>query len=461
MGMWFRPIPEVPPGEASTLDTTNALDDHASISRDQGPAVTNRDAEQAIARGADREHVYHPWLTTWVGPKNTAAGVIVCVSTGLLTAFVLNTGYVLSTADGMDEGWVRDAFLTAASPVHEIAQTSRVTFLSEGIQVALGRSQTSGDEFDTSSVLALDDQSSGRVGSGPSGAAVRVPLIPVETDGPSSDTATPATTAPSEPDTTTQASEPAREPALLPKLIAPLAKNAPPRSLPAMAADLPQPSDNDRLKVLIAGDSLSTYPGFLLQEQFAGIDLVRSKLVWHNGTGLTKPRLLDWRTYLADQVEKRNTDVVVMFLGANDMGSLTKNGKVIPPHTDAWRGEYALRVVAVTDAAISAGASGVIWVGPPSARSKQIDKYYRDINAALGAASEVIDGLYVVDLSTGLGYAETAKRGGQTIQLRQPDGIHWTRVGSFEPANAVLSVLESGYPALAPKLQAVRVQGTD
>ncbi len=449
LGMWFRPIPQVGYGSAYGENPDDSEVSVGSTQDQQAPAVANRNPDAAAARGADREQIYHPWLTTWAGRRSTAAGVIACVSASVLTAFVFNTGYVLSTAEGMNEGWVRDSFIATASPVHEIATASRLNLLSDGIQAAMGRSGISGDEFDTSSVLAVVDQSAGPIGGGPSGASVGVPLIPVapETDALTSGDSVQAGTP-----------EPTREPALLPKLIAPYAKNAPARPLPVMAADLEQPTSTDRLKVLVAGDSLSTYPGFLLQEQFSEIDLVRAKLIWHNGTGLTKPRLLDWRSYLAEQVEKRNTDVVVMFLGANDMGTLTKNGKAIPAHTDEWRGEYALRVVAVTDAAIRAGAQSVIWVGPPTARSKQTDKYYRDINAALGAAGEVIEGLYVIDLSTGTEYVETSRRGGEIIPLRQADGIHWTRQGSSEPANAILSVLESGYPSLAPKLQAVRAE---
>ncbi len=453
LGMWFRPIPEVGHNGVFGESSERSKSDSDVFDEQQGPAVANRRSDAAAERGADREQIYHPWLTTWAGPKSTAAGVIGCVSAGLITAFILNTGYVLSTAEGMSEGWVRDSFIATASPIHEVATEVRLTFVSDGIQTALGRSAISDDEFDTSDVQAVVDRLRGPIGSGPSGASVGAPLIPVATpaDQPASQTGLPD----SIPDAT------AREPALLPELIAPFAKNAPIRPLPIMSANLAQPTSSDRLKILVTGDSLSTYPGFLLQEQFSETDLVRAKLLWHNGTGLTKPRLLDWRSYLADQVKKRGTDVVVMMLGANDMGTLTKQGKVIPVHTDEWRGEYALRVVAVTDAAIKAGAQSVIWVGPPSARSKQVDKYYRDINAALGAASEVIEGLYVVDLSTGAQYVESSMLNGQVVTLRQPDGIHWTRQGSIEPANAILSVLETGYPSLAPRLQAVRVESVD
>jgi hypothetical protein len=383
------------------------------------------------------------------------------VAAAVLTGFVLNTGYVLGAVTGMADGYTKSALTAVAEPVHSWAEGARLTVFSDGIQMALGRQSGFTDEFDTSAVLALVEQEtnpSGPLGGGPSGASVGVPLIPVAPDANTPPANTPAAPGASAPpiEVGAEPTQAAREPALLPKLIAPYAKNAPPRQLPVMSSGLAQPSADDRLKVLIAGDSLSTYPGFLMQEQLAEIDLVRSKLIWHNGTGLTKPRLLDWRTYLAEQVTKRNTDVVVMFLGANDMGSLTKKGKVIPAHTDEWRGEYALRVVAVTDAALKAGAQSVIWVGPPTARSKQTDKYYRDINVALGAADEVIDNLYVIDLSTGVGYQETGKSQGRVVPLRQADGIHWTRAGSSEPANAILSVLETGYPTLAPRLQAVR-----
>jgi len=446
--MWFRPIPEIEPGDAGLPSGTD-LDALAEASG-SGPAVIGRGLETQISQASDREFIYHPWLTTWVGPKTTAAGVIGCVAAAVLTGFVFNTGYVLSTATGMPDGQVKSALTAVAEPVHSWAQGARLNLFSDGIQTALGRQSAFTDEFDTSSVLALVEQSqpsNGPLGGGPSGASIGVPLIPVAPD-----TSAPPIEVANEP---TQA---AREPALLPKLIAPYAKNAPPRQLPVMSSDLTQPSADDRLKVLIAGDSLSTYPGFLMQEQLADIDLVRSKLIWHNGTGLTKPRLLDWRAYLAEQVERRNADVVVMFLGANDMGSLTKKGKVIPPHSDQWRGEYALRVVAVTDAALKAGASSVIWVGPPTARSKQTDKYYRDINVALGAADDVIDDLYVIDLSTGVEYKEAGRSAGRVVPLRQADGIHWTRAGSSEPANAILTVLETGYPSLAPKLQAAKAE---
>lgn len=439
LGMWFRPIPEV----------------LAVVEQDEEvAAVVDRDADAATAVGGSREHVYHPWLTTWVGPKTTAAGVITCVTSALLTAFVLNTGYVMSTIAGMPDGFTKKSLSAVANPVHEYASAAGLGFLSDSIQLALGRSAISDSEFDTSNVLAVVDPSPTGIGGAPSGASVGVPPSVFNRG-----------VVTSEQDSTQVSVEDsvvvAREPALLPNLIAPYAKNAPTRPLPAMAGDLAQPTSEDRLRVLIVGDSLSTYPGFLLQESFADIDAIRSKLVWHNGTGLTKPQLLDWRQYLADQVQKRKIDSVIVFLGANDMGSMTKKGKTIAPHTDRWRGEYALRVASVAEAAIQAGASSVLWVGPPTARSKQIDKFYGDINAALGAASEVIDGLYVIDLATGNPYVETTTRGSQRIQLRQADGIHWTRQGSAEPANAVLTVLETGYPSLSQRFQAVRSAALD
>ncbi|MBM3723717.1 MAG: hypothetical protein FJW50_05220, partial [Actinobacteria bacterium] len=115
-GMWFRPIPEIEAGDTGLPSGTD-LDALAEASG-SGPAVIGRGLETQISQASDREFIYHPWLTTWVGPKTTAAGVIGCVAAAVLTGFVFNTGYVLSTATGMPDGQVKSALTAVAEPVH-------------------------------------------------------------------------------------------------------------------------------------------------------------------------------------------------------------------------------------------------------------------------------------------------------------------------------------------------------
>jgi hypothetical protein len=133
-------------------------------------------------------------------------------------------------------------------------------------------------------------------------------------------------------------------------------------------------------------------------------------------------------------------------LGGNDVQDMRRNGKTYRPGTPEWQTEYARRVAVVMKAMTDAGVQRVLWSGPPTSRSGADTRSFRQLNDAVARAARVIPGAVFVDLfagtSVGGAYADPMTVGGQRVDVRQADGLHWTWRGAAQPAALEVAALQ-------------------
>jgi hypothetical protein len=144
-------------------------------------------------------------------------------------------------------------------------------------------------------------------------------------------------------------------------------------------------------------------------------------------------------------------DVVIMLIGTNDAQPIKAvAGATVMPGTDAWRAEYRARVDQVMD---TIGAPGrlVVWVGLPPMRSASLASRVAEMNTIFADAVHDRPGSVYIDawqLFAGEDGGYTAYiRPGEAglVQVREQDGIHFTRAGADYLAADVLNIVSDTF----------------
>ena len=223
----------------------------------------------------------------------------------------------------------------------------------------------------------------------------------------------------------------------------------------ATAPAISTPTAADPLKILVLGDSLSTFVGQQMAAQLAESKVADVKSVWRNGTGLTNPAFYNWEAGARAAVRDEQPDAVVMLVGGNERNQMTLRGKTLLPGTAAWEAEYERRARVVMRAMMQEGVQRVFWSGPPTARDPEWNAVYGDVNSALSRAAAAVPGVTYVDLyDEAVPFAMEATIDGERVVARQRDGIHWTYPGSLPAARAEIAAIESVYGGLLKPRQA-------
>ncbi len=218
---------------------------------------------------------------------------------------------------------------------------------------------------------------------------------------------------------------------------------------PTVAPTLPSttvPTAADPLKILVIGDSLSTFVGQQMSALLADSKTATVKSVWRNGTGLTNPAFFNWEAGARSIMRDEQPDAVVVLIGGNERNDMTVGGRTLTPGTPEWEREYERRARVVMRAIMAEGAQRVFWSGPPTARDPQWNSVYADVNAALSRAASAVPGVEYVDLydeSQPFSMEDTID--GEQVLARQRDGIHWTYPGSLPAARQQVAALETVY----------------
>lgn len=200
------------------------------------------------------------------------------------------------------------------------------------------------------------------------------------------------------------------------------------------------------IRVLVTGDSLSTFAGQELVKLLAADSRFVVRIEWANGSGLTKPNVLDWAQYARDLTTKYQPDLVIMILGGSDTGNMVTGGELVPRGSEQWVTEYSRRIQLVTQEFISNNVTNVVWAGPPVVSDKNRNLSYRQVNQSLADTSLLIPELKYLDAFTNLQPDLSATINGNRILLRQADGIHWTREASAVIATELKAMLAALRP---------------
>jgi hypothetical protein len=145
---------------------------------------------------------------------------------------------------------------------------------------------------------------------------------------------------------------------------------------------------------------------------------------------------------------------VVLTFGANDDQTLTGDGGGEPFGGPDWQAEYGRRVGGLMDTITGVSSHPRLFmIGiPPIRDMARFTNDYTIINRVFAAQAAARRGrVYYVDTVSVLGsptgaYTDfLANPDGTVVQIRTPDGTHFTRVGGDRVAAAILSVMRRAF----------------
>jgi hypothetical protein len=134
-------------------------------------------------------------------------------------------------------------------------------------------------------------------------------------------------------------------------------------------------------------------------------------------------------TGLVNSTQAVHPQIVVVFLGANDVQNFYQGNQYVSFGTALWRHAYGARVATMMDEATSAGAK-VLWVGMPimqpqpfSSNISQLDSVYQS-EARTHRGVTFFSSWSLFATPSGQFNGGTTDVAGSQMSLRDPDGIH-------------------------------------
>ena len=234
------------------------------------------------------------------------------------------------------------------------------------------------------------------------------------------------------------------------------------------------PPKNASLFVDVFGDSLGQMLGNGLDDAFSDRQDVAIVHKARASTGLVATDTFDWPKAIADMLsaksdgkssdgkseakgdgklddkakkpdEKRpddkKIDVAVMMIGTNDRQPIHENGATLAPGTPEWGAAYRKRVAAIDEAFRRHGVP-LVWVGVPITKDDAFaddmaafNDIYREEAAKSGAT--YVDTWEAFSDEDGDFSSYGPDVNGQTVRLRAPDGVLFTRAGERKLAHFV------------------------
>lgn len=310
-----------------------------------------------------------------------AGNVLVVLVVVAIVGSLLNAAGIRKTANGQEVGYRRDIARFFAEPLYDVSHALRLDQLRRGVQAVSGRSGD--DDID---------------------ASIPDPTTPRDPNA-----------APAEP--------------VVPKKL-------------SFSPERP-------LNVWVGGDSLSITPG----ESFVNIapsteviGVINNAVDGHVATGLARPEVYNWPAHMADVIAADDPDAVVLTLGSNDDQNLTGDGGVGPYASAEWVTEYRRRVGGTMDAITGNGDRVLYWLGVPVLRTRAEDRYNPINDIVREEAARRPGRVVYIDLDTNFrgtdgGYVDFLG----DVQVRAPDGIHFTRAGGDQVAELVLAAMNQTF----------------
>lgn len=352
--------------------------------------------------------------------------VFLVVAGALAVAVVLNAPHLLREAEQKPFGGDRDFWVAVWRPFDDASRVLRLDEPRRALDHALNRDDASPPKQFALPPVAVREPA--RPAAGP-------PVVPTTS-------ATPLPTA----------SAPVSLSVFVPSPGEPI---VPPVS-PVPWPPLRTPTAERPLRIWVGGDSLSVRPGESLARMAVDSGLMTAQLDSHIATGLARPDVFDWPAQVAaSAATDPGPEVMVVLFGANDLqGMRTPSGETVAPGTDAWREEYARRVAGLL-ALMRAPRRLVVWIGLPIARDGSLSARLQETNEVIRSQVEGLPGVLYVDAwklfqdGDGNYSAYLADEAGAMQQVREPDGLHFTRAGGDRIAAAIMAQVReaAGLPA--------------
>lgn len=221
---------------------------------------------------------------------------------------------------------------------------------------------------------------------------------------------------------------------------------------PADLGEKPKPLPALR-NLLVTGDSLAQPLDVQLARNLADDGVTTTRDV-HLGTGISKSDLVDWGLLSNKQVEDREPDAVVMFMGANEGFSFPlAGGDEELCCTREWAAIYATRARSMMDTYRRDGDARVYWLTLPLPRERSRQQIARAVNAAIEVAAQPYRSqVRVLDMTEvftpGGRYRAAMTVNGRETLVRDSDGIHLNEAGARVARDIVLERLRADFAKL-------------
>lgn len=216
-----------------------------------------------------------------------------------------------------------------------------------------------------------------------------------------------------------------------------------------------KPTTQDKLRVVVVGDSLAAGLGVYLEREFRPA-LARVSRQGRISTGLARLDYFDWLGAMQEIQDGYRPDLVVVMLGDNDsQGLRTPGGQVVVDIGNAaWPPAYEERAERMARIAVDGGAH-VAWVGLPIVKRKELWTVMLRQNEIYERVADRTPNAMYVDawdrFATPEGdYTPFYRHDGKIELIRATDGIHFNPRGYELIARAVAESVVSSF-GLTPK----------
>ncbi|MCB8839574.1 SGNH family hydrolase [Aurantimonas sp. VKM B-3413] len=211
-------------------------------------------------------------------------------------------------------------------------------------------------------------------------------------------------------------------------------KRAPTAAADSNASDAgPAAKSEDAKTVLVVGDFLAASLASGLEDVYADNDMVDIEARTDGSSGLVRDDHYDWPEKLGPIMDEEKPDVLVVMLGSNDRQTISEGSQSMTLRSDGWTKEYEKRIAEIAKIAQTKKVP-LVWVGLPSFKFDRMSEDMIFFNDLYRKAATEVSGQFVdiwdgfVDAEGGFIYTGPGVNG-QTVQLRNSDGITMTDAG--------------------------------
>jgi hypothetical protein len=209
-------------------------------------------------------------------------------------------------------------------------------------------------------------------------------------------------------------------------------------SEPALVTVPVQPKDPKARKILVIGDFVAGGLAWGLDQQLANEPKLAVIDKSNDASGLVRADAVDWNKSLPEVLNSEKPDFIVVALGANDRQQMRTGNERWAVRSGPWEKAYTQRVDGMVDT-LKVYGKPFFWVSAPPVRTSGASDDMAYLNGLYKPRVEAAGGSFVdiwIGFTNAAGqYISTGPDlDGQIRQLRNSDGINFTRAGRLKLA---------------------------
>jgi hypothetical protein len=204
--------------------------------------------------------------------------------------------------------------------------------------------------------------------------------------------------------------------------------------------------EDDPLRLWAIGDSFVELFGPALGNDAAETGVVVPEYDFRFISGLIREDYFDWPAHVAQRLPDVQPDAVVVMFGGNDGQPIPIDGVLREPEEPEWLELYHDRVGGLMDVLLT-GTSRVYWLGLPIMRDDRFTERVLMFNEVYRTEAEARPAVTYVDtfelFQDEDGEYSTYLRtdSGDLLEMRTPDGAHFSWNGAYRLAEHVLEII--------------------